>query len=856
MLRLRLLGGFEIERAGRHELSRLPSRAAVLLLARLALQPRRQHPREELVELLWPGVALDVGRNRLRQTLSTLRALLETEDAPLFNADRQQISLLPGALTSDVADFESSHDLAHYGGELLPGHFDDWVVAERYRMAALAEGLPPQPATAGAQHADPAPALPTFATSLPRYLTRYFAPPGCLEALGSRLPGQRLLTLIGPGGVGKTRLAVELGWQQFRECHWSCGMAALAEVRDEAALVSALERALTVSRGGGWPAIEAALQEPAGVRLLILDNAEQALGVVAGAVQRLLDVAPNLCVVVTSRHALEVDGEKLVDVAPLADAQDTALALFIDRARAVRADFHASRDNHGALTELIGALEGLPLALELAAARVRSFSPAQMLAQWRDTPADGSPLPNWLASPTRGPRHASVTGLLAWSLRLLGPEPLALLQRLAAVPGAFSWADVAALDGTPALLGELTGHSLVQTGDDAEPRYRLLALLRRGVLAGVPADVQRGARSSLRAALCDWAASLGLQAPITHWQPRRDLARALIGCAAEDGDATTGLRLALAMRPCWESDGVDRLLVDQLERLLQLAPPQSAGHELRAQLAFTHGDRALALAEAERALQLAGTDPAARAAALVRRAWVLLAGDNREQGQTRPLEEAVALARRAGDVPTQARAWQQLAAIAVSRGQPAQAEALYARAQELWEAVGHARQAAARLRNRAQCLIELGDVATAVAWIQACQRMAQDEGDGVGQLDAAYSLARAHEVRRDWMAALAAARQALQIAHARQHLHGRALALQLFARPLARLRQPEPALQLAAFAQAYWQRHLGALGAREARALSRVRRLATRQLGRDRAAAAWASGHTLDLAQALALAGA
>lgn len=699
-------------------------------------------------------------------------------------------------------------------------------------------------------------ALPSFATSLPRYLTRYFASPGRLEALAARLPQTRLLTLIGPGGVGKTRLAVELAWLQFKQADWSCGMAALVEVRDEAALVAALERALTLTRGGGWPAIEAALQDSGALRLLVLDNAEQAIGIVAQAVQRLLAVAPALCLLVTSRHALELDGETLVDVTPLSDAQDTAQALFIDRARAVRADFHASRDNQAALTELIRELEGLPLALELAAARVRSFSPAQMLAQWRGLQPDTGSLPAWLANPTRAPRHASITGLLDWSLALLGPEPRALLQRLATLPGAFSWADVQALGGSPALLDELTGHSLVQTGGDAEPRYRMLALLRRGALARMAAAEQRAARHTLRAALCDWAAALGLQAPITAWASRRELARALIGQAADDGDAATGLRLALAMRPCWESDGVDRLLVDQLGQLLQLAPPSSPGHELRAHLAFTHGDRALALAEAERALDMAGNNPTTRAPALVRRAWVLLAGDNREQGQTGPLEEAVALARGVGDVATEARAWQQLAAIAVSRVQPAQAEVLYARAQALWETLGHSRQAAARLRNRAQCLIELGDIATAVGWITASLRQAEVDGDGVGQLDAAYSLALVHQSRRDWPAALAAARRALRIAHLRQHLHARALSLQLFARPLARLRQPDTALQLAAFAERYWRQHLGALGAREARALARVRRLAEAQLGRAAATAAWASGQTLDLSEALTLTGA
>ena len=93
----------------------------------MVLQPRRQHPREELVELLWPGVELDAGRNRLRQTLSTLRALLETPEAPLLQVDRQQISLLPGAPSADTVEFEAAlaagnaRAAALYGGELLPG---------------------------------------------------------------------------------------------------------------------------------------------------------------------------------------------------------------------------------------------------------------------------------------------------------------------------------------------------------------------------------------------------------------------------------------------------------------------------------------------------------------------------------------------------------------------------------------------------------------------------------------------------------------------------------------------------------------------------------------------------------------
>ena len=296
---------------------------------------------------------------------------------------------------------------------------------------------------------------------------------------------------------------------------------------------------------------------------------------------------------------------------------------------------------------------------------------------------------------------------------------------------------------------------------------------------------------------------------------------------------------------------MDRALVDQLGALLQAAP-SSRGNELRAQLAFTHGDRQLALAEAERALTLAGTDPAAHAAALVRRAWVLLAGDGSEQGQTRHLDEAIALARRAGDAAKEARAWQQSPpwpCRRASRPRPRRITPAPRSCGRAWATAGRRRHGCAAARK---CLIELGELGTALAWISASQRLAEAEGDGVGQLDAAYSLAQAHAAGRDWPGALAAARQALRIAHQRQHL--RTLTLQLFGHPLAHLRQPEPALQLAAFAERYWRQHLGALTGREARALARLRRLAQAHLGRERSAAAWASGQTLNLGEALALA--
>ena len=187
---LRLLGAFELN-DGQQRLTRLASRPMVALLARLALAPERSHPREELVELLWPGVALDVGRNRLRQTLSTLKSLLEPSASapPVIGADRQNLRLQPGALVCDALRFEQqvragqwseARDL--YRGELMPGFYDDWVLEARAHLATLFERVdthtPPPPqamATPLLAHPLPASWTPNGAANCP---PRWPPPPG------------------------------------------------------------------------------------------------------------------------------------------------------------------------------------------------------------------------------------------------------------------------------------------------------------------------------------------------------------------------------------------------------------------------------------------------------------------------------------------------------------------------------------------------------------------------------------------------------------------------------------------------------------------------------------------------------
>ena len=217
---VRLLGAVQADRAGLC-LSHWPSRAVAALLARLALSPNRAHPREELVELLWPGVALDVGRNRLRQTLSTLKSMLEPVElsAPVLQADRMSVRVVPGQLLSDAREFEQllragkaaqAHRL--YLGDFMPGFYEDWVLSERARLSHLfdrVDALPLLQSEPPMAHAEPEPQDSALG-QLPHHWTRLYGTEQSAIRLRELCLRQRLVTVFGPGGSGKTRLTVHV----------------------------------------------------------------------------------------------------------------------------------------------------------------------------------------------------------------------------------------------------------------------------------------------------------------------------------------------------------------------------------------------------------------------------------------------------------------------------------------------------------------------------------------------------------------------------------------------------------------------------------------------------------------------
>src|SRR5262249_14613235 len=291
-----------------------------------------------------------------------------------------------------------------------------------------------------------------------------------LEALADlvRRDTTRLRTLTGIGGLGKTRLALELVRRLAPEFQHGACFAALATVRDPAlvmrAILEALELPETTSDVDAQ--LASALQDSE--LLLLVDNFEQVLPAAAN-IARLLDAAPRLKVVVTSRAPLRIAAEREFAVPPLAD--DEAAELFISRAQAANANFDLTEQNAAAVAELCVRLEGLPLAIELAAAKTKLLPPSTLLAR----------LTNRLALLTGGrrdaPKHQQTLRMtLDWSYDLLDAGAQRLLAQLSVFSGGWTLdAAEAICDATLEDLGALVDESLVRRRDE---RFALLAIVR------------------------------------------------------------------------------------------------------------------------------------------------------------------------------------------------------------------------------------------------------------------------------------------------------------------------------------------------------------------------------------------
>ena len=820
-------------RRGDLVLDRFQTQKTAALLAYLAYFPGRRRTREEMVDLLWPDADMDAGRNRLSQAVGWLRGQLEPEGTPrgaVLLADRWTIGIDPLAVATDVAEFEAAladaqrapeadqtaaleRAVDRYHGDLLPGYYDEWVLAERQRLlglylpalrrlmshheqrrewdraleyarralaadphaeelhldlirllaasgqtaAALRQGremerliakeLGEEPSPVAREvvarirrNAVPPPPSPPAKRGggLPARMTRFFGRESEIARVRELIEsgGARLVTLAGMGGAGKTRLAIEIAARLRAHFADAVFFAPLADLSDARLIPGALADLLAPAAGGDVPPMErVAAALSARPSLLVLDNLEHLIDDAVPLIRDLLERAPSLTILVTSRQRLNLDGEREIDVPPLAaptgelDAAlpDTArerlmridsVRLFVDRAQSVRPSFALTPQNAADVARLCARLDGLPLAIELCASWARTLTPAQMLAHLTRRF-------DLLVSRRTDitPRHRTLRATLEYSYLLLPAHLQGFFIRLSVFRGGWTLESAAAvcLDGDAdrapisslEAITELRERSLVVTEEAAEEmRYRMLETLREFAAEqwtlSVEEPLQRR-HATFFLTLAEQAEPHMTSPNRTAWLARleaeHDNLRAALEWMIEHEEQEDGLRMAVALSKFWEMRGYLREARQWLERLLRPARtdphPRAdapADPRLRARALNVYAsalqeltDLTQAEAYAREALALwrALDDPSGAAGSLKMLGEIAMMHEDYDSAMML-LEEARALARGAGDETMAASAIHSLGRIAIARESWSEA----------WEALSESLRAHRRLGNQ------------------------------------------------------------------------------------------------------------------------------------------------------------
>ena len=423
-----------------------------------------------------------------------------------------------------------------------------------------------------------APTQPQVAHNLPAQLTSFVGRERETAEVVQLLGATRLLTLTGPPGTGKTRLGLRVAAEVLDQFQDGVFFVDLAPMRDPGLVPTTVAQVLGIGESGGQPLLDTLKNYFRHKHLLLLlDNFEQVVDA-APLVGELLSSSPGLKALVTSREALRVYGEQEYPVPPLtlpaldraeplhSLSQYEAVELFTRRARAVRPDFSLTEDNAPAVAEICVRLDGLPLAIELAAARSTVLSPEMMRRRLE------SRLGVLVAGPRDLPaRQRTLRGAIDWSYDLLDPPEKTLLARLAIFQGGRSVEAVEAVCGHGLTVDVLAGlESLLNknllrrlSGARDEPRFVMLEMIHeyaweRLEASGEAGDLRRR-HSEYFLALAERAAPELHGARQQHWFVRlraeQDNLRAALAWSLGAGEAELGLRLVGALRDFWFFDG-------------------------------------------------------------------------------------------------------------------------------------------------------------------------------------------------------------------------------------------------------------------------------------------------------------
>jgi predicted ATPase len=404
----------------------------------------------------------------------------------------------------------------------------------------------------------------------PAALTSFIGRAGLVREVAGLLAEQRLVTVTGPGGTGKTRLAGEVARQVADRYADGAWLVELAPVQDPAQVPAVVAVVLGVREQPGIPAAEALARVLARQQLLlVLDNCEHVIGAAAQLCAGLLSACDDVRVLATSREPLAVAGETRYRLGPLvlpdpedlaAGARAEAVALFADRARSADTGFALTGEITPAVAQLVARLDGMPLAIELAAARVEALGVTGLLDRIGD----------WFALLAGGDRTAplrqrSLAATVEWSYQLLDDHERQVFRQLSVFPGPFTLEAaeaVAGPDAGPAVLHLVDCSLLVppRAGPDGRPRYGMLETLRA---YGNRLLAQASEQDQAVAALAGWAlavaeqAAAGLQTSTAEevaaarWLDAEDATMRQVLAWAMDYDRATAVGLAAALGWSW-----------------------------------------------------------------------------------------------------------------------------------------------------------------------------------------------------------------------------------------------------------------------------------------------------------------
>jgi predicted ATPase len=692
----------------------------------------------------------------------------------------------------------------------------------------------------------------------------------------------RLVTLTGPGGIGKTRLALQVAGEIGQQFPSGVGFVSLSVVAEPGLIASAIAQTVGVREIGNQSAQENLKDYLGGLAqpmLLLLDNFEHLVSA-APVISEMLSAGPKLKIVVTSQSPLHVYGEHEFPVPPLAlphpkslPALDVlsrlpAIALFVERARAVKHDFALTSENAPTVAAICARLDGLPLAIELAAARIKMLSPSAMLAR----------LESCLKLLTGGARdlptrQQTLRGTVDWSYSLLNPAEQTLFRRLSVFLGGCTLEAVEAVCDTAGDLGldaldgmaSMVDKSLAQQVEAAgETRFVMLSTIREYALERLAASDDAAAARRPHAAYYLVLAEEGALEAAAHpeWLDRfeveHDNFRAALEYLIKTGDADWGLRLGTALFHFWETR---EYLTEGRGRITRLLAIEGAAArpKLRSRLLFCaavlageQGDYNSAHQLLEESLETCLELNDNRGVAVALNALAVNARDRGELPTASLLfERCVAIWRDEGDPADVARAISNLANVIKLQGEPARASALYDECLAMFRQVGDVAGIAWTLNYRGDVARDSNDLTAARSFYEQSLAAFSLSLDGWGIASALSDLAGLSWDQGDNDEARRLYGESIQMFQNLGHKRGIARVLECFAANAAAQANAAQSLHFAGAAAALRDRLGTPLTPAEQQKLEKVLEFARRTLGNAAGLTAWMEGWALPVEQAV-----